>query len=330
MSETSTLAPEKNYLSATRFAHSVECGMRGWVLSNPTAYGITKYAPAYKRGLTVHKEVEDYLYGEGIIGPTIPHSLLEKLPQKTKLLPVKEYNTVVTLPDGTTLSCIGTPDIITEDLVIELKTGQDYEWHKWQLAFYMWITGKQHGKLIYADKDLEIELNQQGQYAVTEETVIKVWNNILSRKEVKCEECSNCPVKKTCSLWVGKTPEKVMQYIDIRNRLQELEDERDVIKKVMLVNLEKEIASLETELEKVKKELLRESDTSVYDIGRYSVSIHYATKKVLPEGFTVPSYSERPDLYNDPTLKRSNLLKEYGVDKKEKTIVVRNKKGYME
>lgn len=315
--------PEKNYLSASRFAHSVDCGAHGWSLANPTENKTTIPLSVFERGSFFHNEIENFYYGNGIVSSVIPGSLFFKIPPKSEVVPIKEEVKLVALPDGSLLKCMGFPDIPAKGHVIELKSGDHKEWHKWQLAFYIWLMDLPKGKLVYFDSDLEIEITKDDEtYRVTDELVVEVWLKTLARTEIRSKECSGCNLKKTCSLWKGLVSDDMIDLVDLKEQVKELTLQKDTINKMFLESISTQLKQATEKFETLKEKVISESEVNNYSLPSYRIRIQETTKTVLPQDFVIPTYQERPELYKPPEPKTKDLNKEFGIKVKEKMAVI--------
>ena len=88
----------------------------------------------------------------------------------------------------------GRVDVITEDEVIEIKTGMDHrdtkpsEHHLQQVRLYMWLTGKQKGRIVY------VTYGKLAEYEVTDacsddEVAYMIDNWLSPRYEWECDYC---------------------------------------------------------------------------------------------------------------------------------------------
>lgn len=320
----STTKPEKDYFSATRFAHSIECGARGWDLSNPSLSKASAVPlSAFERGSFFHSEIEKFYYTDEPISMVIPQNIFFKLPPKSQVVPIKEEVKYVDLADGTKLKCIGYPDVPTKEMVVELKSGDHKKWHVWQLAYYLWLMDLKKGRLVYFDSDLVVELQDDDPtYRVTDELIRQVWANILEKRETRGAECPGCPLKRTCTQWTGTATEDMLTLVELKEQSRELEAQKKSMEELFVKPINARLKELSERYEATKQKILAENDINNYSLGSHRVRIQTTTITRLPEGFSIPAYSERPDLYKAPEQKLKVIKDEFGVKVQEKQLVL--------
>lgn len=318
--------PEKDYISATRFAHAVVCGARGWELSNPSQSKSKVPPSAFERGSFFHAEIEKFMYTDEPVSGVIPQDIFLKLPPKSQVLPIKEEVKILKFlgqGEDITLRCIGIPDVPTHNQVFELKSGDAKEWHKWQLAYYIWLMDKDSGGLIYFDSDYTFNItNDDPTYKVTDALVMEVWLNILRKNEVRCWECSGCPLKKTCGQWSGTASPDMIDLLDAREELDRLAAEKKALDELLFAPLQARFKEAEAKVEAIKTRILDTNGVNNYSLGSHRIRIHNTTVTKLPENFVVPTYASRPDLYNPPVTIAKKLKDEFGVKSEEKRLVL--------
>ena len=97
----------------------------------------------------------------------------------------------------------GRVDALTEDEVIEIKSGLDHkgseplEHHRQQVRLYMWLTGKPRGRIVYVTYGhlSEYEVNDP---ASDDEVMYMIDNWLSPRYDWECEYCqwrSICPYR---------------------------------------------------------------------------------------------------------------------------------------
>lgn len=97
----------------------------------------------------------------------------------------------------------GKTDLTFDELVIEVKTGVDKEWHLIQALSYatilqrpcriLYVTRKHH-------KTVEPNVDE------LKRIIWEAYLNEQARSESKCEHCATCPIRKGCSVWSQYSP----------------------------------------------------------------------------------------------------------------------------
>lgn len=317
------MVPEKNYLSATRFAHSIDCGMHGWYLSTPSQAKSSIPLSAFERGSFFHSEIEKFYYTEEPVSTVIPQEIYLKLPPKSQVIPIKEEVRYVDLDDGSKLKCVGFPDVPTKELVVELKSGDHKLWHIWQLAYYIWLMDLRKGSLVYFDSDLVIELTDQDPtYKVTPELIRAVWGRVLAQEAVRCRECSGCPLKKECSLWKGTVSDEMIDLVSQKEELDRLISEKKSLDQLLIKPLQERINILTESQKALRARVIEGNPVNNYYMGDHRIRIQTTSRVRLPSDFVPPAYSLRPDLYKEPEVMTKKLNEEFGIKGEEKVLVI--------
>lgn len=313
---------KKDYLSATRFSKAVYCGLLGYHLSNEE---LNVPAFIFQRGRELHDAIEQVLqegqYAEGVI----PEHFKPYIPEFEEIIPNREETKFVEYR-GKKLKCVGIPDLRTSKIVTEFKSGKYSEWHKWQTAYYKWLLDLPHGRILYFDiPDLVIELPEdEKDFVVTDELIVKTWDNILLKKPTRCILCPGCPIKKQCPEWKGNATEDMLDLVDVINSKNQLEERKKEIVKQLVEPLNVEIAKLKEREEflrqKIAKELPKEN---TYEVAGAKIQVSLRSFKVLPEDFVQPTYESSPELFKKPMLDEAAVLKRFGVDVKRPVVTVR-------
>ncbi len=315
------LLPKKDYLSATRFAKAINCGLLGYHLSNEKLNIPDK---VFERGKILHDMIDSY-FQLGQDAFNIPKHMLEGMPDRKEVIPNREYTKLATY-NNRTLKCIGTPDLTTSDKVYEFKSGSHSEWHIWQLAFYMWLMEKPYGKLMYFDHpELSFELKEgREKYIVNEEVIIKCWVNILLNTPSRSYLCSSCPIKKTCPEWKGKASEEMLDLVEMNSKKKELEEMKDHYMNNFLNPINEQLSEIKKKEAELRIKIAKENPTpNNYDIAGATISISKRKTIELPEDFVPPSYEQMPDIYKQPELDKKKATERFGIKVEKPTITIR-------
>lgn len=310
---------KKNYLSATRFAKAVYCGLLGNHLSNEDT-NIPSFV--FERGKQLHDAIDSVLQEGQEISGAIPEHFKSHMPDFSEIIPNAQEKKIAKFNDKE-VECIGIPDLRTNKKVAEFKSGAHSEWHKWQTAYYKWLLNVPEGVLLYFDiPDLIINFPEdEKEFVVTDELIIKTWTNVLLKTPNRCKLCSSCPVKKACPEWKGKANEDMLDLVEVVSRTKELQEQKTNL-------LNQFIEPISTELTKLKEkeEFLREKIASQnnkannFEVAGATIRISMKQTPVLPKDFIVPTEEERPDLYLPKEIDDKKVKKEFSV-KEEKPVV---------
>ncbi len=246
------------------------------------------------RGSRIHSQIEGYYHDEN----DIPQEWKNVLPEKDEVMFVEKEEM---LSGPIPVPLIGIPDLVTKDYSIyDIKSGKPRAYYAYQLAFYKYIIEKLYEKKVphlyisYTDRNEKVELK----FSITDKDLLRAWSNIEKGEPTKCEKCSGCPIKKTCSIWNSdEDPQVVLDLIAQQKLIESTQDDissySDVMIKVdaMKGALKEQVLRLEDLKKVARKELEHKS----YMKGL--VKITEKTVKRLPEGFKPKDYSEEPDIY---------------------------------
>lgn len=317
------MEPIKNYLSGHRFAHSLYCGYLGRFLSEG---GKPKDTPAMERGLTYHALIltdEEKETNEAV-----------KLYREHLKASVGDRLIGFEVPVEMTISGIlvkGIIDLLAKDQVIELKTGSQKEWHFWQASYYAFLTKVPKATLVYLDisnenvvsaRNLDVDLEK---YKVTEELLLKVWQDILNPVARKGEHCRECPVKPTCPEWIKVPTPDILELTKLYSRLKTLEETKaktlEVIEPVMkqVTELNSAIKETEEAIKSLKEKIKSESEEGYYYTDTHKVLVYKSHTKTLPPDLEI-DYSKEPDLFTPPKLDTKKAVEKYGISKEIKAI----------
>lgn len=350
--------PNKEYISATRFSKAIYCGRLGRWYSDDNKVFANK---GIQRGLAVHRSVFTDIDKEevsiDVFSLSVRRAILDHIQEKEDQIIKEEYqidtsfpfkyinelsdtensNTEVRLSLDDSMIILfgdlpvkGFIDLLTKKAVYELKTGKEHEWHNWQSAFYAYFTKRKNAYLVYSDvldsngspliKEVDLSL-----YNVDNNLLSSVWSRILRSEPKKSILCTGCPIKSTCNLWVGEVSEDMLLLADIRDKIEELSQLRDILLKPIndeLQSINKEIKDLTQKYEQLLDQI-RVKDVASYRVPGYTIQIYETTTKTLPDNIhNIVSYATHPHLFKPPELKRSEAIKEFGITEKTKAIKV--------
>jgi len=313
---------KKDYLSATRFSKAVYCGLLGYHLSNEDS-NIPSFV--FQRGKDLHNAIDQILQEGQEAEGVIPEHFKPFIPEFEDIIPNAE-ETKYAEHDGKKVKCVGIPDLRTKEAITEFKSGKHSEWHKWQTAFYKWLFNTGHGRILYFDiPDLIIELPEtESEFKVTDELIIKTWNNVLLKKPNRCSLCTSCPVKKQCPEWKGTATEDMLDLIDTVNAKNELEERKKQLVEQLVEPLSIELTKLKEReaflREKIARELPKEN---IYEVAGARIQVSLRKTKVLPEDFVEPTYEVEPDLYKKPVINETALIKKFGIETSKPIVTVK-------
>lgn len=300
----------KNYLSAVRFAKAKQCGRLGNYL---TSGGKIFAHSGFKRGIRIHNFVQEYVEK----GTTDwIHPVLNLLPPSEDFVNAEtEYSSYT----SSSLRYIGSPDLVYKDQVIELKTGKKENWHIDQLRFYLKLTNINFGKIIYIDSLEVVEVDDP----VEEKELHEVWDSISKGNPKRCNLCSGCPIKKSCSEWQGEVTSDIIDLVDTVARLRELREEKQSLKATYIDKLDEEIKEILEKERELRDKIAQEQEVNNYSIGDINVQVINSTETYVPENVIEDiTYEKNPDLFKEPIIKMSEVKKKFGQKRNKKIVKV--------
>jgi hypothetical protein len=312
---------KKNYLSATRFAKAVYCGLLGHHLSNEDS-NIPSFV--FERGKQLHDAIDAVLQEGQEFPSAIPEHFKPYIPQLEEIIPNAQEKKIAKF-NNKEVECIGIPDLRTNKRITEFKSGAHSEWHKWQTAFYKWLFDVSEGLLLYFDiPELIIHIPEdEKEFIVTDELIIKTWTNVLLKTPNRCKLCSSCPVKKSCPEWKGKANEDMLDLVEVVSRAKELTEQKTNLMNQFIEPISTELTKLKEREEFLREKIAAENEkANNFEVAGATIRISFKETPVLPNNFKAPTEQERPDLYLPRELDSKKVKKEFSVKEQKPVVTV--------